>query len=340
MARRDFTINAMARRLDGRRRSSTPSAARRSRAAHDPHRRADELRGGSTAPRSRASLRLPTRLRRRTRDAWRRWTRRVRARARLGRANRRRDQGRRDGRAVEAPPRPRTRSGRSLLARDTGVLVEVIPEFIPTIGYSLHSRAATAATRGAHLRRRAERRRRRRPPRRPARLPPPRSREGRGGARQDEPRAPRGRESHAASSRGSATRQTCSTRSSRIVAGHAFGLDGPIDELRARRFLAEHGDELAFDLIAHKRADLNAKPVPASRARGACEPRAARRATAVATAPHRRPRGDGRRPARDRISRGPEGRARARNAARRRRRPTRPGTSGTGSSSVRAQELA
>jgi putative nucleotidyltransferase with HDIG domain len=50
---------------------------------------------------------------------------------------------------------------------------------------------------------------------------------------------------------------------SRIVAGHAFSLDGPIDELRARRFLAEHGEELALDLVAHKHADLNAKPVPA-----------------------------------------------------------------------------
>ena len=48
----------------------------------------------------------------------------------------------------------------------------------------------------------------------------------------------------------------------RIVADHAFRLEGPIDELHARRFLAEHDDELAFDLLAHKRADLQAKPVP------------------------------------------------------------------------------
>jgi len=46
----------------------------------------------------------------------------------------------------------------------------------------------------------------------------------------------------------------------RIVAGHAFRLGGPIDGLFARRFLAEHGDELAFDLIGHKAADLGSKP--------------------------------------------------------------------------------
>lgn len=48
----------------------------------------------------------------------------------------------------------------------------------------------------------------------------------------------------------------------RIVAGHAFRLDGAIDGLAARRLLAEHGDDLAFDLISHKGADLGAKLVP------------------------------------------------------------------------------
>jgi tRNA nucleotidyltransferase/poly(A) polymerase len=47
-----------------------------------------------------------------------------------------------------------------------------------------------------------------------------------------------------------------------IVRNHAFGLDGRIDELGARRFLAEHGERLARDLVAHKRADLRAKRVP------------------------------------------------------------------------------
>ena len=47
----------------------------------------------------------------------------------------------------------------------------------------------------------------------------------------------------------------------RIVRHHAFRLDD-VDERRARRFLAEHGDALALDLVAHKRADLRAKTVP------------------------------------------------------------------------------
>jgi tRNA nucleotidyltransferase (CCA-adding enzyme) len=49
----------------------------------------------------------------------------------------------------------------------------------------------------------------------------------------------------------------------RIVRRHSFPVDEPIDDLRARRFLAEHGLELARDLIALKRADLRVKTVPA-----------------------------------------------------------------------------
>jgi tRNA nucleotidyltransferase (CCA-adding enzyme) len=46
----------------------------------------------------------------------------------------------------------------------------------------------------------------------------------------------------------------------RLVRAHAFPLDA-VDELRARRFLREHGDQLAFDLVAHKEADLRGKQV-------------------------------------------------------------------------------
>jgi tRNA nucleotidyltransferase (CCA-adding enzyme) len=46
-----------------------------------------------------------------------------------------------------------------------------------------------------------------------------------------------------------------------LVAAHAFALDD-VDELFARRFLRKHGDELARDLVDHKRVDLNAKNVP------------------------------------------------------------------------------
>jgi tRNA nucleotidyltransferase (CCA-adding enzyme) len=45
----------------------------------------------------------------------------------------------------------------------------------------------------------------------------------------------------------------------RIVAAHSFRLDGTIDAVAARRFLAEHGEAVAFDLVAVKRADLRGK---------------------------------------------------------------------------------
>jgi tRNA nucleotidyltransferase/poly(A) polymerase len=45
----------------------------------------------------------------------------------------------------------------------------------------------------------------------------------------------------------------------RMVRAHDFHLDGPIDGLRARRFLQEHGVELARDLVDHKAADLRTK---------------------------------------------------------------------------------
>ena len=48
---------------------------------------------------------------------------------------------------------------------------------------------------------------------------------------------------------------------SRLVAAHAFWLDGPVDALFARRFLASHGIERSRLLVVHKRADLEAKLV-------------------------------------------------------------------------------
>jgi tRNA nucleotidyltransferase (CCA-adding enzyme) len=62
----------------------------------------------------------------------------------------------------------------------------------------------------------------------------------------------------------------------RLVRAHAFSLED-VDELFARRFLREHGDELAFDLVTHKEADLRGKKVShdeleaASRLRGLLE---------------------------------------------------------------------
>ncbi len=46
-----------------------------------------------------------------------------------------------------------------------------------------------------------------------------------------------------------------------LVGAHAFPLDD-IDELFARKFLRDHGEQLANDLVAHKLADLGAKQVP------------------------------------------------------------------------------
>lgn len=46
-----------------------------------------------------------------------------------------------------------------------------------------------------------------------------------------------------------------------IVRAHSFGLER-VDERRARRFLADHGRRLAFELVALKEADLRAKRVP------------------------------------------------------------------------------
>jgi tRNA nucleotidyltransferase (CCA-adding enzyme) len=47
----------------------------------------------------------------------------------------------------------------------------------------------------------------------------------------------------------------------RIVRHHMFQI-GKGDELRARRFLAKHGDDLAFQLVDHKDADYRGKPGP------------------------------------------------------------------------------
>ena len=147
------------------------------------------------------------------------------------------------------------------LARDTGVLTRIIPEFAPTVGYSLDSgrqplpleehmfvvvQKATEA--GTTLE---------------VRLACLLHDLGK-------PQADADGRSHAAVSAEIADRILKRLRYPtrvrhhvvRIVAGHAFPLDGDFDELAARRFLAEHGDELAADLISHKTADLGAKRVP------------------------------------------------------------------------------
>ena len=148
-----------------------------------------------------------------------------------------------------------------LLARDTAVITQVIPEFSPAIGYSLGSE------------------------RQPLALDEHMFRVVQSAADADaslavrlacllhdlgKPEADAEGASHAAVGARLADRILERLRYPtrvrhhivRIVAGHAFRLDGPIDGLFARRFLAEHGDVLALDLISHKTADLGSKPVP------------------------------------------------------------------------------
>ena len=160
------------------------------------------------------------------------------------------------------------------IARDTGVLVELLPEFERAIGFDQESRyhsltvdehtfavVQAAADAGHSL---------------AVRLAALfhdlgkphvawRGSDGRlhyyakPGARRQEPRAGRVRAREERRSRGCAIRPRCVTRVERIVRHHMFSI-GKGDALRARRFLAKYGDELAFDLIDHKEADYRGKP--------------------------------------------------------------------------------
>jgi tRNA nucleotidyltransferase (CCA-adding enzyme) len=140
------------------------------------------------------------------------------------------------------------------LARDTGVLVALLPEFEQAIGFEQSSErqhlpldehifavVQAATDSGAPL---------------SVRL----------GALFHDLGKPRSNGKHAergAELAGAAMRRlryptNLRTHVTRLVRAHAFSLED-VDELFARRFLREHGDELAFDLVAHKEADLRGK---------------------------------------------------------------------------------
>jgi tRNA nucleotidyltransferase (CCA-adding enzyme) len=138
------------------------------------------------------------------------------------------------------------------LARDTGVLLAIIPEFAPAIGYGAdnvrqggpvdeHTFSVVAHA--------------------------PRSLPVRLAALLHDLGKPHVRvEEHAAEGARIADRVLerlrYPTRLRRyvvdLIAAHAFFTDD-VSELFARRFLREHGEQLARDLVAHKEADLRAK---------------------------------------------------------------------------------
>jgi tRNA nucleotidyltransferase/poly(A) polymerase len=140
------------------------------------------------------------------------------------------------------------------LARDTGVLTALLPEFEPTLGFDQGSKrqhlpldehifavVQAAADAGASL---------------PVLLGALLHDLGKPGA--NGTHAERG----AAIASGAMRRLRYPTRLRnhviRLIRAHSFPLEG-IDDLFARRFLREHGDDLAFDLVSLKEADLRGK---------------------------------------------------------------------------------
>ena len=270
MGRRDFTVNAIARRLR-RASSSTRSAASR-----DLERRelrtvaAGQLPRGPAAHPPRAPARLAARLHARAA----RRVAQMRARGRAGFATSRRERigggarGRRDGGALEAPPRqlgPRTRCGsRATRARSS----RSIPEFGP--GDRLRPRIAATAghARRAPVRGRPAGGRRRRGAQRSP-LPALLHDLGEAGAGADgaEPRASSAPRSPAASSGACATRTRFATRSCGSSRATPSTRRADRRRLRAalpRRRTASIG---ARGLLLHKRADLAVKRVEAVGAR-------------------------------------------------------------------------
>ena len=141
------------------------------------------------------------------------------------------------------------------LARDTGVLVAMIPEFAPAIGFDTKSKRQ-GTTLDEHIFRVVQHS----PKSLPVRL----------AALLHDLAKPLGDvRDHAKCGAQIADavleRLRYPTRLRRhvvaLVAAHAFHLDD-VGELFVRRFLREHGVELARDLVAHKDADLRSKNVP------------------------------------------------------------------------------
>ena len=146
------------------------------------------------------------------------------------------------------------------IARDTGALVEVVPEFGAAIGYDLGTArqpvpldehifavVQNAADAGASL---------------PVRLAALFHDLGKPEAdANDGDHAQLGARTAGRIMRRLRYANTLRQEVVRLVAAHAFWLDGPIDGVFARRFLASHGLDRARELLLHKRVDLAAKEV-------------------------------------------------------------------------------
>jgi len=149
------------------------------------------------------------------------------------------------------------------LARDTGALLHVVPEFEPALGYDQHSArqhltldehvfevVQAAAIAGVPLE---------------VRLAAFLHDLGK-------PEAERDGGDHAAIGAAIAARTLSRLRYPtrlrdyvvRLVREHPFDPEGEPSPVDARRFLARHGERLAFDLLAHRAADLAGKTVPQS----------------------------------------------------------------------------
>ena len=204
------------------------------------------------------------------------------------------------------------------LARDTGVLVHLLPEFEPAIGFDQESRCHDLPLDEHVFARRPGGRRRGRAARvRLAALlhdlgkPASPGAGATGGCTSTRRRGKRSRRVGADASRRSracAIRRRLRATSVRIVREHMFDPKAePDGRCDARRFLARHGERLALDLLAHSAPTWPGRTSPRRASGIALERfRDARRAGARAAAPARRPRGRRHRPDRGRLPPGPE----------------------------------
>ena len=173
MARRDFTINAIAKRLETGELLDPFNGQGGPRGARAANGLARELPRGPAAPRPRAPLRLRARPRPGRADARADARERRVGAARLGGAHRRRAlsaTGWGSSRSCCSARIPPRRCGSHV---ETGVLVALIPEYAPAIGLELRTSGSTAARR-APLRGRPGLRRCGRPTGRASRCAPPR----------------------------------------------------------------------------------------------------------------------------------------------------------------------